>query len=69
MSLRERPLTDEIVEKIRGLHKYPECYCGLGPACPLYMGMTPEQREACSTDKRVTAQSMFRRGAVDQDEK
>jgi hypothetical protein len=61
---RVRPLTEAEIERIRGLHKYPECYCGLGPVCPLYLGMTPEQREACSTDKRATAQIHFKTGVL-----
>jgi hypothetical protein len=38
------------------------CYCGLGPACPYWARMTPEQRAACSQDKRQTAEAMFKAG-------
>jgi hypothetical protein len=37
-----------------------ECYCGLGPACPLFRMMTPPQREDCTRDKRRTAQAYYR---------
>lgn len=37
-----------------------ECYCGLGPACPLFQMMTPSQREDCTRDKRRTAQAYYR---------
>lgn len=39
-----------------------ECYCGLGPACPLFRAMTPQQRTACSRDKRQTGQSYYKNG-------
>jgi hypothetical protein len=39
-----------------------ECYCGLGPACPVFLLMTPEERTACTRDKRRTAQSFYRNG-------
>lgn len=39
-----------------------ECYCGLGPACPIFMLMTAEQRTACTRDKRRMAQSYYRNG-------
>jgi hypothetical protein len=39
-----------------------ECYCGLGPACPLWQQMSPEQRTDCSLDKRATAQRLWRTG-------
>jgi hypothetical protein len=39
-----------------------ECYCGLGPACPIFDQMTPQQQAACSLDKRRTAQSYYRNG-------
>ena len=39
-----------------------QCYCGLGPACQFFRVMTPEQRAACSSDKRGTAQWYFKNG-------
>lgn len=39
-----------------------ECYCGLGPACPLFRLMTPPQRADCTRDKRRTAQAFYRNG-------
>lgn len=39
-----------------------ECYCGLGPACPLWRQFTPAQRAACSLDKRATAQALWMNG-------
>lgn len=39
-----------------------ECYCGLGPACPLWRQFTPAQRVACSLDKRATAQALWMNG-------
>ena len=39
-----------------------ECYCGLGPACHLWRAFTPEQRIACSLDKRAVAQAMWMNG-------
>lgn len=39
-----------------------ECYCGLGPACPLFRQMTPEQRSQCSQDKRQTEQYYWKNG-------
>lgn len=39
-----------------------ECYCGLGPACPLWRQFTPEQRVACSLDKRAVAQAQWMNG-------
>lgn len=38
------------------------CYCGLGPACHLWREMTPDQREDCSTDKRLYAQRFWKNG-------
>lgn len=37
-----------------------ECYCGLGPGCPLWDQTTPEERVACSADERMTAQYFWR---------
>ncbi len=39
-----------------------ECYCGLGPACPIFWLMTPQQRDDCTRDKRRTAQAYYRNG-------
>lgn len=39
-----------------------ECYCGLGPACPLWRKFTPAQRAACSLDKRASAQALWMNG-------
>ena len=39
-----------------------QCYCGFGPACPLWRKMTPAQRLACSFDKRATAQYFWKNG-------
>jgi hypothetical protein len=38
------------------------CYCGLGPACPLWREMTPGQRDDCSADKRLYAQRFWKNG-------
>lgn len=47
------PATDDLVY---------ECYCGLGPACPIFGLMNAEQRTACTRDKRRSAQSYYRNG-------
>lgn len=39
-----------------------ECYCGLGPACPLWRQFTPVQRTACSLDRRAVAQALWMNG-------
>jgi hypothetical protein len=39
-----------------------ECYCGLGPACPIFNQMTPRERTLCSQDKRRTGQQFWRNG-------
>lgn len=39
-----------------------ECYCGLGPACPLWRQFTPEERADCSADKRLYAQRFWKNG-------
>ena len=39
-----------------------KCYCGLGPACPIWRQMTPEEREDCSLDKRLAAQRLWKNG-------
>lgn len=38
------------------------CYCGLGPACYGWGQMSPEEREECSQDKRMTAQRRWKNG-------
>jgi hypothetical protein len=50
------------VESARKLSAAIDCYCGLGPDCELFRKMTPDQRAACTRDKRATAQSFFRNG-------
>jgi hypothetical protein len=39
-----------------------DCYCGLGAACECFRLMTPEERAACTRDKRAVAQSFYRNG-------
>ena len=39
-----------------------DCYCGLGPACPLFRMLTPAERVDCSRDKRQTGQSYYMNG-------
>ena len=39
-----------------------ECYCGLGPACPIFGQMTTEQQQECTRDKRRMAQQYYRNG-------
>ena len=41
-----------------------ECYCGLGPACPIWTDMTPEQRADCSRDKRAYAELLWKHGVT-----
>lgn len=41
-----------------------DCYCGLGPSCPLWRQMTPEERELCTRDKRYVAQSFWKNGVL-----
>jgi hypothetical protein len=54
-----RPKAEQIAELRQAVL---ECYCGFGPACPLWRRMTPAQRSACSFDKRATAQYMWKNG-------
>jgi hypothetical protein len=54
-----RPKAEQIAELRRAVL---ECYCGLGPACPLWREMTPDQRVACSRDKRATEQYLWKNG-------
>jgi len=42
-----------------------ECYCGLGPACPMFREMNAAQRELCTRDKRQTAQWMYVNGMTE----
>jgi hypothetical protein len=58
-----RPKAEQCVERSAELRQAVlECYCGLGPACILWRQMTPEQRAACSADRRLTAQRMWKNG-------
>lgn len=52
------------LDRISSRHRqqYPECYCGLGPACGVYRQLTPEQRIECSTERRRTMQTYFKNG-------
>ena len=52
-----RPRMDQIAELREAVLA---CYCGLGPACPLWRQMTPEQRTDCSLDKRLSAQRLWK---------
>jgi hypothetical protein len=54
-----RPRMEQIAELRQAVL---ECYCGLGPACPLWRQMTPEQRRDCSADKRLVAQRLWKNG-------
>jgi len=54
-----RPKAEQIEALRRAVQ---ECYCGLGPACPLWRQMTPEERTACSLDQRATAQRFWING-------
>ncbi len=42
-----------------------DCYCGLGPACPVFRQMNPAQRAACTRDKRQTAQWFYMNGMTE----
>ena len=39
-----------------------DCYCGLGPACYYFRHMTPDQRIACSQDRRQTDEAYWKVG-------
>ena len=54
-----RPKAEQIAELRRAVQ---ECYCGLGPACPAWREMSPEQRVQCSLDMRATAQRLWVNG-------
>ena len=41
-----------------------DCYCGLGPACCHWNEMNFEQRAACASDKRASAEWNWRTGTV-----
>jgi hypothetical protein len=62
----DRERTDQAQWKDMGVaalrQAVKECYCGLGPACPLWRQFTPEQRAACSLDKRAVAQAFWMNG-------
>lgn len=51
---------DEQIAALRQAIK--ECYCGLGPACEIWNKMTPEERAACSRDKRAYSQLLWKHG-------
>jgi len=38
------------------------CYCGHYENCPHWAEMTPEARRACSADKRMTVESLWKSG-------
>ena len=52
--------TTEQISALRQAVK--ECYCGYGPACPLWRQMTPVERAACSRDKRAYTQLLWKTG-------
>ena len=54
-----RPKAEQIAELREAVR---QCYCGWGPACPLWRMMTQEQRRDCSLDKRLVAQRLWRNG-------
>lgn len=56
-----RPRAEQIAELRKAIK---ECYCGLGPACPIWASMSPEERRACSQDKRATAELFWKHGVV-----
>ena len=61
--VRVEPLALSPGEQIAALRRaVEECYCGLGPACPAWREMTPEQRAECSLDMRATAQRFWING-------
>jgi hypothetical protein len=41
-----------------------DCYCGLGPACCHWNEMNFEQRVACASDKRASAESNWKTGGL-----
>lgn len=50
--------TDELRQAVK------ECYCGLGPACEIWRKMTPDERAACSRDKRAYEQLLWKHGVA-----
>lgn len=54
-----RPRAEQIAELREAVLA---CYCGLGPACPLWRQMTPDERAECSRDKRLVAQRLWKNG-------
>jgi hypothetical protein len=54
-----RPKAEQIAELRDAVRA---CYCGLGPACPLWREMTPDERMDCSADKRLYAQRFWKNG-------
>ena len=54
-----RPKAEQIAELRQAVL---ECYCGFGPACPVWRQLTPAQRKACSLDKRASAQYFWKNG-------
>ena len=54
-----RPKAEQI-DELRQAMK--ECYCGLGPACEVWRKLTPDERLACSTDKRAYSQLLWKHG-------
>jgi len=54
-----RSRTEQIAELRTAVQ---ECYCGLGPACPVWRELTPDQRSECSADKRLVAQRLWKNG-------
>ena len=62
----ERNENDQVrleAERVAALRQaVEECYCGLGPACHLWRALSPEERRACSLDKRAAAQALWMNG-------
>ena len=56
-----RPRAEQIAELRQAVK---ECYCGLGPACPIWSDMTPVERAACSDDKRAYSQLLWKHGVA-----
>ena len=54
-----RPKMEQIIELREAVLA---CYCGLGPACPVWRQMTPEQRRDCSVSRRLAAQRNWKNG-------
>jgi hypothetical protein len=56
-----RPRAEQIAELRQAIK---ECYCGLGPACEIWRKMTPDERAACSRDKRATEELFWKHGVT-----